>query len=176
MKNIANKRRYHRNPESRSPLLERFENEWREMRTVGEAAQKTVPLQSELPRRPGAPVFLPIGNSVLTLLHAVRRNRKAGPEPSGNPGKCPFPVHGISVWATGFFMTLPKPVAAIQVHADQQRMLLEMSPALRRRSALGRTRWTSFYFVGADDELVRQSMETAWRNVRAESSSENGRH
>ncbi|RVH77081.1 MmcQ/YjbR family DNA-binding protein, partial [Sinorhizobium medicae] len=25
--------------------------------------------------------------------------------------------------------------------------------------------WTSLYFVGADNELVRQSMETAWRNV-----------
>ncbi|RVI94837.1 MmcQ/YjbR family DNA-binding protein, partial [Sinorhizobium meliloti] len=37
--------------------------------------------------------------------------------------------------------------------------------------------WTSFYFVGADDELVRQSMETAWRNVAPRSLvAKNGRH
>lgn len=32
-------------PQSRvpQPLLDRFENEWREMRTAGEAAQKPVP-------------------------------------------------------------------------------------------------------------------------------------
>lgn len=32
-----------RGPRIPQSLLERFENEWREMRTVGEAAQKTVP-------------------------------------------------------------------------------------------------------------------------------------
>ncbi|AEG03569.1 hypothetical protein HR059_03980 [Sinorhizobium meliloti WSM1022] len=43
MKTLANKPPV--SPQSRIPqsLLERFENEWREMRTVGEAAQKTVP-------------------------------------------------------------------------------------------------------------------------------------
>lgn len=43
MKTLANKPSA--SPQSRIPqsLLDRFENEWREIRTAGEAAQKTVP-------------------------------------------------------------------------------------------------------------------------------------
>ncbi|MCA1366520.1 MULTISPECIES: hypothetical protein [Ensifer] len=43
MQTLANKPPV--SPQSRVPqsLLDRFENEWREMRTAGEAAQKPVP-------------------------------------------------------------------------------------------------------------------------------------
>ncbi|HEV7319467.1 MAG TPA: MmcQ/YjbR family DNA-binding protein [Ensifer sp.] len=66
------------------------------------------------------------------------------------------------------FMTLPEAGRAVfKFTPDQQRMLLEMEPGVCAAvpGGWGDRGWTSLYFVEADEDLVRQSMETAWRNV-----------
>lgn len=66
------------------------------------------------------------------------------------------------------FMTLPEAGRVVfKFTPDQQRMLLEMEPGVCAPvpGGWGDRGWTSLYFVQADEDLVRQSMETAWRNV-----------
>lgn len=50
-------------------------------------------------------------------------------------------------------------------------MLLETEPAVCAAvpGGWGARGWTSLYFVDADEELIRQSLETAWRNAAPKS-------
>ncbi|OAP40726.1 hypothetical protein AU381_02160 [Sinorhizobium glycinis] len=78
------------------------------------------------------------------------------------------------------FMTLPEAGRAVfKLTPDQQRMLLEMEPGVCAAvpGGWGERGWTSLYFVDADEELIRQSLETAWRNAAPKSLvRKNGRH
>ncbi|WP_018239146.1 MmcQ/YjbR family DNA-binding protein [Ensifer sp. BR816] len=70
------------------------------------------------------------------------------------------------------FMTLPEAGRAVfKLTPDQQRMLLETEPAVCAAvpGGWGARGWTSLYFVDADEELIRQSLETAWRNAAPKS-------
>ncbi len=78
------------------------------------------------------------------------------------------------------YMTLPEAGRVVfKFTPDQQRMLLETEPGFCAAvpGGWGARGWTSIYFVGADEELLRQSMETAWRNVAPKNlSRKNSRH
>jgi len=85
-----------------------------------------------------------------------------GAEESAHFGKRDFRV------GKRIFMTLPAAGRAVfKFTPDQQRMLLETEPGVCAAvpGGWGARGWTSVYFAEADEGIIDQAMEIAWRNV-----------